>query len=313
MTNKVRVGVVGVGYLGRIHARIYSKMANVALVGVADTNAAAAAEIAEELACDTFSCGEDLIGKVDAVSIVVPTLYHLQTARPLLENGIHMLMEKPIAATLDESLQVVEMAEKAGVIFQVGFLERFNAGLMEMAAKVTDPRFIEVHRLSTFVERATDVDVITDLMIHDIDIVLSLVDADIVAVSASGIAVLTDHVDIANARLEFANGAVANVTASRVSNKKHRRIQVFEHQCYYGLNFVDQQLEIARPARSTDKERPDIVMERPYIEPGMPLDTELAAFIDSINTGQPPLVDGRVGIKAIEVAHQVREKIAACR
>jgi predicted dehydrogenase len=204
------------------------------------------------------------------------------------------------------------MAEQAGVIFQVGFLERFNAGVMALADRVTDPRFIEVHRLSTFVERATDVDVITDLMIHDIDIVLSLVDSDIVNVSASGIDVLTDHVDIANARLEFANGAVANVTASRVSDRKHRRIRVFEHKHYYGLNFVDQQLDIVSTEPSAEGGRAQIVQERPAIEPRKPLDTELEAFIHSVRTGAKPLVDGHVGLEAIKVANLVREKIHAC-
>jgi predicted dehydrogenase len=312
MSSDIRVGVVGTGYLGRIHAKIYAAMPGVELVAVADTDADTASSVAADFGCDAYTDGNELVGKIDAVSIVVPTSYHLETARPFLQAGVHMLMEKPIAPSVEESQQVVELAEQAGVIFQVGFLERFNAGVMELAGRVEDPRFLEVHRLSTFVDRATDVDVITDLMIHDIDLVLSLVKSDIVNVSASGIDVLTDHVDIANARLEFANGAVANVTASRVSDRKHRRIRVFEHKHYYGLNFVDQQLDIVSP-RDTGGERPEIVSERIDIEPRMPLDTELEAFIDSVRTGKPPLVDGHAGIEALRVAQLVKERIAACQ
>jgi predicted dehydrogenase len=312
MTDQVRVGVIGVGYLGSIHARIYARMPGVKLMGVVDSHAETASQVAEELSCPAYTDPAALLDQVDAVSIVVPTIYHVETALPFLQRGIHMLMEKPIAPSVEESRQLVDMAEQAGVIFQVGFLERFNAGVMALADRVTDPRFIEVHRLSTFVERATDVDVITDLMIHDIDIVLSLVDSDIVNVSASGINVLTDHVDIANARLEFANGAVANVTASRVSDRKHRRIRVFEHKHYYGLNFVDQQLDIVSTVPSAEGGRAQIVQERPEIEPRKPLDTELEAFIHSVRTGAKPLVDGHVGLEAIKVANLVREKIHAC-
>ncbi|MDH5393839.1 MAG: Gfo/Idh/MocA family oxidoreductase [Gammaproteobacteria bacterium] len=309
MSADIRVGVIGVGYLGRIHAKIYAKLPGIELVGVADVDEAAAKAIADELGCEAFTNGQDLIGKVDAVSIVVPTIYHLETAKPFIENGIHIMMEKPITPTYEDSLILVEMAEKAGIIFQVGFLERFNAGIMALANRCKNPRFIEAHRLSMFVERATDVDVITDLMIHDIDIVLSLVDSEIVNVSASGLPVLTEHVDIANVRLEFANGAVANVTASRVSNKKHRRIRVFEKDHYYGLNFEDQQLEIASTRPQHDNARDEIIMEKPQIEPQMPLDAELIEFIDSVKTGKPPLVDGRVGLEAIRVANLVRQSI----
>ncbi|MDH5518197.1 MAG: Gfo/Idh/MocA family oxidoreductase [Gammaproteobacteria bacterium] len=309
MSADIRVGVIGVGYLGRIHAKIYAKLPGIKLVGVADVDAAAAQAIADELGCEAFTNGEELIGKVDAVSIVVPTIYHLETAKPFIENGIHIMMEKPITPTYEDSLTLVEMAEKAGIIFQVGFLERFNAGIMALANRCKNPQFIEAHRLSMFVERATDVDVITDLMIHDIDIVLSLVDSEIVNVSASGLPVLTEHVDIANVRLEFANGAVANVTASRVSNKKHRRIRVFEKNHYYGLNFEDQQLEIASTRPQDDNKRDEIIMEKPVIEPQMPLDAELIEFIDSVKTGKKPLVDGRVGLEAIRVANLVRQSI----
>lgn len=309
MSTEIRVGVVGVGYLGRIHALIYAKLPGVKLVGVADIDESAAIEVAKKHGCEAFASANDLIGKVDAVSIVVPTAYHVETAIPFIEHGIHIMMEKPIAPSYKDSLVLVEMAEKAGVIFQVGFLERFNSGVMALVERVKNPRFIEVHRLSLFVERATDVDVITDLMIHDIDIILSLVDSEIINVSGSGLSVLTEHTDIANVRLEFANGATANVTASRVSSKKHRRIRVFEKDHYYGLNFEDQQLEIASVSPQKNNVRDEIVIEKPEIKHQMPLDAELIEFISSLNTGKQPLVDGRVGLEAIRVANLVRESI----
>ncbi len=309
---KLRVGVVGVGYLGRFHARIYNDMTGVELVGVVDIDRSTAQSVADQLGCTAYTKYADLLDKVEAVSIVVPTALHLQVARPFLERHIHMLMEKPIAPSYEESLELVKLAEHDGVILQVGHLERFNAGVMALGERVRNPRFIEVHRLGTFVDRATDVDVVTDLMIHDIDIALSLVKANIEEIAAVGIPVLTNHVDIANARLEFENGAVANVTASRVSNKKLRRIRVFGQHNYYGLNYIDQQLEIvrAKPA-TTDEERPEIVAERLDIESRPPLDAELEDFVRSVREERPPLVDGRVGLEAVRVAELVKERIAA--
>jgi len=310
---KLRVGVAGVGYLGRIHARIYAAMPDVELVGVADTNEKAAQEIAQLHGCHAYADARELLGSVDAVSIVVPTVYHSQVAKPFLERGVHMLMEKPIAPTYEESAELVKLAERAGVIFQVGHLERFNAGVMALAARVQNPRFIEVHRIGPFVARATDVDVVTDLMIHDIDIVLSLVRSDIRNVAATGIHVLTDHVDIANARIEFENGAVANVTASRVSNKKLRRIRVFGDHQYYGLDYAEQKLDIthALPGE-VGAEWPQIVTETVPITPRPPLDAELDSFVRAVRTSTLPVVNGHVGLEALRVAQLVKEKIAAC-
>lgn len=311
-TERLRVGVLGVGYLGRFHARIYAQMPNVELVGVADVDKARASEIAEQYGCQAFTDPSDLLDKVQAVSVVVPTVYHAAVARPFLERGIHMLMEKPITPGLDEAEELVKLAEKKGVIFQVGHIERFNAGIMELAQRVSEPRFLEVHRLGTFVDRATDVDVVTDLMIHDIDIVLSLVKSGIRHIAADGIAVITDQVDIANARIEFENGAVANVTASRVSNKKLRRIRVFGKEHYYGLDYIEQKLEIVRAIPDPEGGKwPKIVTELVTVNPQPPLDTELAHFVRTVQTGGRPLVDGRVGLEALRVALLVKEKIAA--
>ncbi len=308
---RLRVGVLGVGYLGRFHAKIYAGMPDVELVGVADVNADAAKTVASQYGCQAFTDPRALLGKVDAVSVVVPTVYHAEVARPYLENKVHMLMEKPIAPGLEESKALVELAERAGVIFQVGHLERFNAGVMALSERCINPRFIEVHRLSTFVERATDVDVVTDLMIHDIDIVLALVKSPIRSIAANGLPVITDHVDIANARIEFENGAVANVTASRVSNKKFRRIRVFGGRHYYGLNYVDQKLEVTEAVPDANGGKwPTIETKVLDITPRPPLDTELEYFVNSVRTGTPPLVNGRVGLEALRVAMLVKEKIS---
>jgi predicted dehydrogenase len=308
----IRVGVVGVGYLGRFHARIYADMPDVQLVGVADVDAARARGIAEQHGCQAYMRAADLLDRVDAVSIVVPTVHHVEVARPFLERGVHMLIEKPIAPTTADAGALVELADRAGVVFQVGHLERFNAGIMELAARVQQPRFLEVHRLGTFVDRATDVDVVTDLMIHDIDIVLSLVRSRIRNIAADGIPVITDQVDIANARIEFDNGTVANVTASRVSNKKLRRIRIFGKECYYGLDYIGQKLEIVRAVPDASGGKwPKITTESLDITPHPPLDTELAHFIHCVRTGETPLVNGHVGLEALRVALLVKERIAA--
>ena len=306
---KIAVGVAGVGYLGRFHALIYARHPEVELVGVADTDADIAARVADEAGCQAFSNAQELVDRVDAVSIVVPTTAHLAVTRPFLEAGRHVLLEKPIATTVAEGREIVSLAERQGVILQIGHLERFNAGVMALAKGIHSPRFIEAHRMSPFVARATDVDVISDLMIHDIDIVLSLIDSEIVHISAAGAAVLTDHLDIANARLEFANGAVANVIASRVSRERMRRVRVFEHHRYQSLDFIEQTLDIAYPVKKEGAEWPEIAAERVAIEPVKPLDAEIDAFVASVRSGEPPLVGGAVGLRALDVALQVKQRI----
>jgi len=302
----MRVGVVGVGYLGRFHARIYNDMPGVELVGIADTNHETADRVASEYETRAFYDPLALLDEVDVVSVVVPTSLHRQIAVPYLEKGIHMLLEKPVASTLEDAKVIVETARKHGATLQIGHLERFNAGIMALADDVNEPRFIEAHRLGPFVERATDVDVVTDLMIHDIDIILSLVGEKLASISATGTPVLTNHVDIANARLEFVNGAVANVTASRVSRKKFRRIRVFGRNSYRAINFVDQQLEVAYPGDIPEGQNyPEIVYESHSITPSQPLDAELAHFIDAVRQGNKPLVTGEDGMEALRVAMQV--------
>jgi predicted dehydrogenase len=308
MAAKLKVGVVGVGYLGRFHALIYSRMDGVELVGVNDSNPEQAATVAAEAGTSAMSPG-DLVEQCDAVSIVVPTSLHLDIARPFLEKGVHMLLEKPIEADVAKAAEIVRLAEESGAILQIGHLERYNAGILALAERIENPRFIEAQRMGGFKARATDVDVISDLMIHDIDIILSLVDAELVSISASGTSVLTDHIDIANARLEFANGAAANVTASRVSREDSRRIRIFEPQHYLSLDFIAQRLETARAVPVEGAAWPEIRTEALDIEPVKPLDAELASFVDCVINHSHPLVDGPTGLRALEVALQIKEKI----
>ena len=266
--------------------------------------------VAVDCGCDFYSNVDQLADSVDAVSVVVPTSCHREVSLPFLHRGIPVLLEKPVAHTLDDARLIVNEAEQSGAILQIGHLERFNAGVVRLHEELDRPRFIEVHRLSEFVERATDVDVVTDLMIHDIDIVLSLVRSELKYVSAVGASIVTNHVDIANARLEFENGAIANVTASRVSAKRFRRIRVFADACYLALNFEDQQIEISRPGkRPPDGRFAPIINSSIQVEPTPPLDAELAHFVDCVRKGKQPLVTGSDGLQALKVAYDVREKI----
>lgn len=309
MVDKLRVAVLGVGYLGRFHALIYSRHPQVELVAVLDPDTERCRQVAAEAGCQVCSDPQWLAGQVDAVSVVAPTSLHLQVARPFLQRGIHVLMEKPIAGDLAEGGELVDLAKASGSVLQIGHLERFNAGVMALAERISAPRFIEAHRMSPFVARATDVDVIADLMIHDIDIILSLVGAEIAQISAVGSPVLTPHIDIANARLEFTNGTVANVIASRVSREKMRKIRVFEPTRYQALDFNAQTLDLVYPREQADEPWPEIVTERLDIEPVKPLDAEIDHFVRCIRTGERPLVPGEVGLKALDVALQIREKI----
>ena len=310
MGEQLRVAVIGVGYLGRFHALIYSRLPQVRLVGVVDADAARASAVAKEAGCAAFTDLAAIIDQVDAVSVVVPTTAHLAVAEPLLSRGIHLLLEKPIAATRGEGERIVALANQAGAILQIGHLERFNAGVMALAEHIDRPRFVETQRLGEFVERATDVDVVSDLMIHDLDIILSLMGSELRSVSAVGTPVLTDQVDIANARLEFANGAVANAVASRVSDRRVRHIRVFQEHKYLSLDFIAQTIDIAYPRLVPGASRPEIVRERIQVEPVKPLDREIEAFVACVREGRRPLVDGRVGLEALDLALRVRDCMA---
>lgn len=307
MTANIRVGVVGVGYLGQIHAKIYHEMDNAELVMLADTNLASAQELADQYGCQATSNYMEMIDKVDAVSIVVPTSLHFDVAQPFLEAGTATLIEKPIAATVPEARMLVDLAAQNDAPFLIGHLERYNPALRAVAEKVAEPKYIEVHRLGTFVERATDVDVVTDLMIHDLDLVLSLVDEVPSNVQAIGASVVTDHVDLANVRLDFPCGAVANITASRVSNKRFRRFRVFGPEGYYGINLMDQELDIVTKGDTPqDSQFPDLNAQHINFESEQPLQVELAHFVEVAMGNAMPMVTGLQGLRALTLADQIQ-------
>lgn len=307
MSKKTRVGVVGVGYLGQIHAKIYHEMENVELVMLADTHLDTVTALGEQYGCAATDNYLQLIDKVDAVSIVVPTSAHYDVAQPFLEAGIATLLEKPIAATVDEARRLVDLASQNDAPFLIGHLERYNPALRAVVEKVTDPKYIEVHRLGTFVERATDVDVITDLMIHDLDLVLSLVDEEVEEVQAIGASVITDHVDLANVRLSFPGGAVANITASRVSNKRFRRFRVFGPEGYYGINLMDQELDVVTKGETADGDQfAGLDVEHIVFDTEQPLQVELAHFVEVANGNSMPMVTGLQGLRALELANQIQ-------
>ncbi|MBX2848087.1 MAG: Gfo/Idh/MocA family oxidoreductase [Acidiferrobacterales bacterium] len=307
MSKKTKVGVVGVGYLGQIHARIYSQMENVELVMLADNNEEVLSKLGQQYDCQVTNNFLQMIDKVDAVSVVVPTSLHFDVAQPFLEAGIATLVEKPIAASVTEASKLVDLAAQNEAPFLIGHLERYNPALRAVATQVTEPKYIEVHRLGTFVERATDVDVITDLMIHDLDLVLSLVDEEPCDVQAIGSQVVTDHIDLANVRLTFPSGAVANITASRVSNKRFRRFRVFGPEGYYGVNLMDQELDVITKGEiAKGGKYPSLEEEHIVFDAEQPLQVELAHFVDVANGDAMPMVTGLQGLRALRLAEQIQ-------
>jgi len=307
MSKKIRMGVVGIGYLGQIHAKIYHEMDNVDLVMLADNDVDKLSELGKLYQCDVTDNYLSMIDKVDAVSIVVPTSLHFDVAQPFLEAGIATLVEKPIAASVAEASKLVDLAAQNNAPFLIGHLERYNPALRAAATKVSEPKYLEVHRLGTFVERATDVDVITDLMIHDLDLVLSIVDEEPSDVQAIGSQVVTDHIDLANVRLTFPSGAVANITASRVSNKRFRRFRVFGPEGYFGINLMDQELDIITKGEIKEGDNfPSLNEEHVVFENEQPLQVELAHFVDVANGDAMPMVTGLQGLRALRLAEKIQ-------
>lgn len=306
---KIKVAVVGVGYLGEHHARIYSELPDVELVGVVDLSLERARKVAADRGCEALTDLSALFGKVDAASVVVPTPAHFKVSKALLENGIDLLLEKPMTATLDEADELLALAEKRERMLQVGHVERFNAGVRKLKDGLVQARFIECHRMGPFVERGTDVHVILDLMIHDIDIILSLVPSELVEIRATGVPVLTPQIDIANVRLAFANGCVANVTASRVSRERLRKIRIFQPETYLSLDYLLQELVICRRVAAPGSSRPEVTIDKIQIEKEEPLKAELSAFIQAVRTRSVPKVSGEDGRRALAVALQVVDLI----
>ena len=299
-----RVGVVGVGSLGQHHARVLASLPEADLVGVFDRNPERAAVIAARHSCRAFPELETLIQAVDAVTVAVPTLDHASVASRVLEAGRHALVEKPMTATLAEADGLIALARERGVLLQAGHIERFNPALDVLRKNVLVPRFIEVHRLGEFSGRSLDIDVVLDLMIHDLDIVLSLDASEVVQVDAVGVPVLTPRVDIANARLRFASGLIANLTASRVSYEKVRKFRVFAPRTYVSLDFAARKGEIYRLVDRADGQ-PDIQIEAASAPEEEPLRRQLEAFLSSVREGRPAIVSGEDGRRTLALAHRI--------
>jgi predicted dehydrogenase len=305
----LRLGVIGVGYLGRHHARILSSLAGVQLVAVVDTNRARADEIAAANLTRPLYDERELLGQVDAVTIAVPTERHRDIAMPFLSSGVPVLVEKPMASSLAEADEMVDAAGP-GVALAVGHTERFNPAVEAARGLLAGPRFIEVHRLGTFPERSLDIDVVFDLMIHDLDVVLSLVDADVTSIEAVGVPVLTGRVDIANARLRFGNGCIANVTASRISRDRVRKIRFFQPAAYLSIDYAAQKVEMWRLVKGNG-DMPSIQGGEVNVTNEEPLRRELADFVDAVVSRRPPVVTGQQGRRALALAQQITDKINA--
>jgi len=302
---RVRAAVVGVGHLGRYHALKYRDLPDVELVGVADVLPERARAVAEEVGAESFTHFRELLGRVDVASVAVPTTEHHGVARGLLENGIHVLVEKPIAATLEEAEDLVEIARRSGAVLQVGHLERFNPTVQALRARLRDPLFLECHRISPYPGRGVDVDVVLDLMIHDIDLLLDFVGSEVVQVDAVGVPVLTSRYDIVNARFRFSSGCVANVTASRVSAKSLRKIRVFQADAYISVDCgKGEVLEYRRMPPERDG-LARIVAERLEVEEKDALLEEVRSFIHAARYGSEPLVTGQAGARCLAVALRV--------
>jgi predicted dehydrogenase len=305
----VRVGVVVVGALGQHHARVYSQLPDAHLVGLHDLDGARAREVADRHGTRAFGDVHELLAVTEALSVAVPTVDHCAVARALLKAGKHVLVEKPMAATLAEADELVALARGQGAVLQVGHVERFNPAVAVLSARLGPPRFIEVHRLAPFTPRSLDIDVVLDLMIHDLDIVLSLDRSELVQVDAVGVPVLTPRVDIANVRLRFQSGLIANLTASRVSTEKVRKFRVFLPHTYVSLDLAAREGRVHRLV-SGEGGKPDITVERTAGPDEEPLARQLASFVACVRSRSEPVVSGEDGRRALALAHTVLARIA---
>lgn len=303
--SELRVAVVGVGYLGRFHAQKYAALQGVRLVGVCDTDEAKGRDCAEALGVPLIADYRELAGQVDAVTIATDTSAHYELSRYFLENGIHVFVEKPITRTSREAAALAKLADSKGLKLQVGHIERFNPALLSVREGLTNVRFIECHRLAPFKARSVDVNVVLDLMIHDLDVILSLVDARPALVSAVGIHVLTGMVDIANARIEFDNGAIANVTASRVSTDAQRKFRVFQENQYVSIDFDRGEVRRVTSKGIARTDTPPLSEERWSLDKADALLAEAAAFVEAIRTDSACVVSGWDGRRALELAEMI--------
>jgi predicted dehydrogenase len=298
--------VIGVGALGKHHARILSALPGAELAGIVDTNEARAREIASTVKVPWATAAGDLPWPVDAVTVAVPTESHLQVALPFLERGVAVLVEKPLARDAAEARQMIAAAAGSGAVFGVGHTERYNPAIAAVRPLVDHPRFIEVHRLGTFPDRSLDIDVVFDLMIHDLDVVLSIVPSEVTSVEAVGVAVLTPKPDIANARLRFASGCIANVTASRISRDRVRKIRLFQRDSYISVDYAAQEVERWRLVR-TNGAMPAIDGGKIEVGNEEPLKRELADFVAAVRDKRDPGVTGADGLRALELAQRITD------
>ena len=301
----VKVGVVGVGAIGRNHARIYAALESADLVAIYDANLEHARALADEFGTEAVGSVAELVERVDAASVATPTVTHREIATLLLSAGKHVLVEKPISDSVDDARAMIALAAEKGCVLQVGHIERFNPVMSQLESRLNSPKFIECHRLSPFPQRSLDIGVVLDLMIHDLEIVLHLVNSPIATIDAVGIPVLTRREDIANARIRFENGCVANITASRISPERLRKIRVFQSDAYLSLDYQDQSGWIYR------KDGMTIAKEEVEVERDEPLKCELAAFVDCAARGEQPKVSGLQGAAALDVALEITRLIEA--
>ncbi len=307
----MRTAVIGAGYLGRFHAQKYARLPQSTLVGVADPNEAARNAVAAEAGVAAYADYRDLLGRVDAVSVVTPTPTHHEIAAAFLDAGAHVLVEKPMTVTVAEGESLIAAARRAGRILQVGHLERFNAAMRALGPILAVPRFIESARLAPFKNRGTDVDVVLDLMIHDIDLILSIVRSPVVSVDAIGTSVFSREVDIANARLRFANGCVANATASRVSLKTERKLRLFQDESYVSIDLQQKVLTVIRKGAGHAADgTPQVAIDETTYEQGDALRDEIEAFLAAAAAGTAPAVSGEDGLLALRTAIGITEQVA---
>ncbi|TDW95879.1 Gfo/Idh/MocA family protein [Dinghuibacter silviterrae] len=316
----IKVGVFGVGHLGKFHLNNWREMQNVQLVGFYDPSDTTAKEVEENYGLTRYKNPDDLLKAVDAVDIVSPTPYHFELCAAAIRKGKHVFVEKPLANTMAEAKEIVKLVKEAGIKLQVGHIERFNPALLALNETALNPMFIEVHRLAQFNPRGTEVSVILDLMIHDIDIILHLVKSDVRSISANGVAVMTDTPDIANVRIEFHNGCVANLTSSRISMKRMRKMRIIQREAYISIDFLEKKTEIIKMQTEqvqgqfsfdieTNNGKKTIAIIHPKVPEENALKLELQSFIESIEQQRPTQVDEMDGYRSMEVAHQILQKI----
>ena len=318
MNQKLKIGVLGAGHLGKIHLRLLQESSAYELVGFFDSQPQIAAKISREFGYRSFSEVDSLLDEVDVIDIVTPTISHFELGKKALEKGLHIFLEKPITATVEEANELVSLAKAKGLLGMVGQVERFNPAFMAANPYIKTPMFIETHRLAEFNPRGTDVSVVLDLMIHDIDAILSVVQSKVIDVQASGVSIISETPDIANARLRFENGCVANLTASRISMKTMRKSRFFQRDAYVSVDFFEKKTEVVR-IQSAPKSGEDFAMifensegvkkqiffDNPEVKEGNAIMMELEHFADAIKNNKEPVVSLEAGTSALEVAHQI--------